>query len=179
MNSRQLHWILSNEKVTSRNFKGVYALDEIGHIKQRSFLSAYVFNFDPSYKPGVDWIAVCIDRKGLPEYFDSFRCPAPREIKDVLYTCAESWNYNHVPVQELYSTTCGQFVVFNIYQRCSGLTLESILQKYFKPHAKLMNDVLDFVKMNDVLDFVKMHYQLSAKVMDTNFIIVKTILYSL
>ena len=35
--------------------------------------------------------------------------------------------------------------------------------KYFKPHAKIMNDVL-------VRDFVKMHYQFSAKVMDSNFI---------
>ena len=53
MNSKQLRWILSNDKVTSRNFKGVYALDEIKHIQQISFPSAYVFNLDPSYKPGV------------------------------------------------------------------------------------------------------------------------------
>ena len=71
--------------------------------------------------------------------------------------------HNHVPIQELYSTTCGQFVVFYIYQRCSGLTLEAIIRKYFNPHAKLKNDVL-------VRDFVKMHYKLSAKVMDPNFI---------
>ena len=59
--------------------------------------------------------------------------------------------------------TCRQFVAFYIYQRCSGLTLESIFRKYFKPHAKIMNDVL-------VRDFVKMHHQFSAKVMDPNFI---------
>ena len=53
--------------------------------------------------------------------------------------------------------------MFYIYQRCSGLTLESIIRKYFHPHAKIMNDVL-------VRDFVKMHYQFSAKVMDSNFI---------
>ena len=82
MNSKQLHWILSNDKVTSRNFKGVYALDEIKHIQQISFPSAYVFNLDPSYKPGVHWVAVYIDRKGRPEYFDSFGRPPPREIKD-------------------------------------------------------------------------------------------------
>ena len=138
MNSRQLRWILSNDKVTSRNFKGVYALDDI---KQKSFPSSYVFNLDPSYKPGSHWVAVYIDRNGLTEYFYSFGHPPPSEIKDFLYTCAESWNYNHFPVEELYSMTCGQFVVFYIYQRCSGLTLESILRKYFKPHAKVMNDV--------------------------------------
>ena len=163
MNNKQLRWILSNDKVTSRNFKGVYALDEIKHIHQISFPSAFVFNLDPSYKPGVHWVAVYIDMEGLPEYFDSFGRPLPREIKDFLCTYAESWNYNHVPVQELYSTTCGQFVVLYIYQRCSGLTLKSMLQKYFNPHAKIMNDVL-------VRDFVKMHYQFFAKVMDPNFI---------
>ena len=52
---------------------------------------------------------------------------------------------------------------FRFYQRCSGLTLKPILRKYFKPHAKIMNDVL-------VRDFVKTHYQFSAKVMDPNFI---------
>ena len=163
MNSRQFHWILSNDKVTSRNFKGVYALYEIKHIKQISFPSAYVFNLDPSYKLGVHWVPVYIDREGFPEYFDSFERPPPREIKDFLCTYAESWNYNHVPVQELYSMKCGQFVVFYIYQRCSGLTLQFVIRKYFNPHAKIMNDVLE-------REFVKMHYQFSAKVMDPNFI---------
>ena len=100
MNSRQLRWNLSNDKVTSRNFKGICAFDEIEHIKQISFPPAYVFNFDLSYKPGVHWAAVYIDSKGLPEYFDSFGRPPPREIKNFLCTYAESWNYNHVPVQE-------------------------------------------------------------------------------
>ena len=97
MNSRQLRWILSNDKVTSRTFKSVYALDEIEHIKQKSFPSAYVFNLDPSYKPGSHWVAVYIDRKGRPEYFDSFGRPPPREIKDFLYTCEENWNHNKYP----------------------------------------------------------------------------------
>ena len=56
-------------------------------------------------------------------------------------TYAESWNYNDVPVQEFYLTTYRQFVVFYIYQRCSGLTLKSILRKYFNPQAKIMNNV--------------------------------------
>ena len=53
--------------------------------------------------------------------------------------------------------------MFYIYQSCSGLTLKSILRKYFNPHAKIMNDVL-------ARDFVKMHYKFSAKMMDPNFI---------
>ena len=73
------------------------------------------------------------------------------------------WNYNHVPVQDLYSTTRGQFVVFYIYQRCPGLTLESSFENILNQMQKTTNDVL-------VKDFVKMHYQFSAKVMDPNFV---------
>ena len=138
-------------------------MDEISRIENGIFPSVYVINLDPNYKPGLHWISVYFMSKQKAEYFDSFGRPPPREIKDLLCIYAESWNYNHVPVQKLYSTTCGQFVVFYIHQGCSGLTLESILRKYFKPHAKIMNDVL-------VRDFVKMHYQFSAKVMDPNFI---------
>ena len=102
-------------------------MDEIKHIQQISFLSAYVFNLNLSYKPGVHWVAVYIDRKGRPEYILFFWTSSPKKNQRLFCTNAESWNYNDVPIQELYSTTCGQFVVFYIYQRCSGLTLKSIL----------------------------------------------------
>ena len=103
MNSRQLRWILSNDKVTSRTFKGVYALDETVHIKQKSFPSAYVFNLDPSYKPGSHWVAVYIDRKGRPDYFDSFGRPPPREIKDFC-----------IPVQKAGNTITYPFKNFSL-----------------------------------------------------------------
>ena len=54
-------------------------MDEIKHIKQISFPFAYIFNLDPSYKPGVHWVAVYIDKEGRPEYFDSFGRPPPKE----------------------------------------------------------------------------------------------------
>ena len=58
-------------------------------------------------------------------------------------------------MQELYTTMCGQFVVFYIYQKSQGLTLEVILCKYFSTHKKLRNDLL-------VRDFVKLHYHHDA-----------------
>ena len=66
-------------------------------------------------------------------------------------------------VQEIYTTTCGQFVVFYIYQKSRGLTLEVNFCKYFSSHNKLRNDLL-------VRDFVKLHYHHDADVIDFNFI---------
>ena len=132
MNSRQLCWILSNDKVTSRTFKGVYALDEIVHIKQKSFPSAYVFNLDPSYKPGSHWVAVCIDRKGRPEYFDSFGRPPPIEIKDFLYTFAESWKL------EIQSCTRSRILFYDMWSICCVLYLSKMFWFNFGSyHSKI------------------------------------------
>ena len=43
---------------------------------------------------------------------------ALNELNDhFLCSHAKGWQYNHMQVQELYTVTCGQFVVFCIYQK--------------------------------------------------------------
>ena len=99
------------------------------------------------------------DKNGVGEYFNSFPRYPPHKIVHFLRSHAKGWQYNHMEVQELYTTACGQFVVFYIYQKRLGVTLEVILRKYFSTHNKLRNDWL-------VRDFVKLHYHHDAKVMD-------------
>ena len=163
MNSRQLRWILSGDKFTKLSFRGVYAVDEMKSIKTVSYPSSFVINLDPSYKPGSHWVSWYCDKNGVGEYFISFACYPPHEVVHFLRSHAKGRQYNHMQVQELYTTTCGQFAVFYIYQKSQGLTLEVILCKYFSTHNKLRNDLL-------VRDFVKLHYHHDAKVMDPNFV---------
>ena len=151
MNSRQLRWILSGDKFTKLSFKGVYAIDEIKSIKTVSYPSSFVINLDPSYKPGSHWVAVYFDKNGVGEYFDSLAGYPLHEVVHFLRSHAKEWQYNRMQVQELYTTMCGQFVVFYIYQKSRGLMLEVILRKYFSTHNKLRNDLL-------VRDFVKLHH---------------------
>ena len=141
----------------------VYAIDEMKLIKTVSYPSCFVINLDSSYKPDSHWVAVYFDRNGVGEYFDLLARYPPYEFDHFLRSHAERWQYNHMQMQELYTTTCGQFVVFYIYQKSRGLTLEVILCKYFSTNNKLKNDLL-------VRDFVKLHYHHDAKVMDPNFI---------
>ena len=131
MNSRLLRWILSGDKFTKQFFRGVYAIDEMNLIKTVSYLSSFVINLDPSYKPGSHWVAVYFDKNGVGEFFDSFAGYPPHKIVHFLRSHAKGWQYNRMQVQEFYITMCGQFVVFYIYQKSLGLTLEVILRKYF------------------------------------------------
>ena len=163
MNSRQFRWILPDDKFTKLSFRGVYAIDEMKLIKTVSYPSSFVINLDPSYKPCSHWVAVYFDRNGVGEYFDLFPRYPPHEIDDFPCSHAKGWQYNRMQVQEIYTTTCGQFVVFYIYQNSQGLTLEVILHKYCSTHNKLRNDLL-------IRDFVQLHYSHDANVMDLNFI---------
>ena len=89
MNSRQLRWILSGDKLTKQFFRGVYAIDEIKSIKTVSYPSSFVINLDPSYKPGSHWVAVYFDKNGVGEYFDSFAGYPPHEIVHFLRSHAK------------------------------------------------------------------------------------------
>ena len=163
MNSRQLRWILSGDKFTKLSFKSVHAMDEMKLIKTVSYPSSYVINLDPSYKPGSHWVAVYFDRNGESEYFDSLGRYPPHEVEYFLCLQAKRWKCSHMQVQEIYTTTCGQFVVFYICEESRGLTLKVIFHKYFSSHNKLRNDLF-------VRDFVILHYHHDAHVKDFNFI---------
>ena len=156
-------WILSGVKFTELSFRGFYAIDEMKSMKSVSYPSSFVINLDLSYKPGNHWVAVYFQKNGVGEYFDSLAGYPPHEVVHFLCSHAKGWQYNHMQVQELYTTTCGQFFVFYICQKSRGLMLEVILCKYFSTHHKVRNDLL-------VRDFVKLHYHHDTKVMDPNFI---------
>ena len=126
MNSRQLCWILSGDKFTKLSFRCVYAIDEMKSMKSVSYPSSFVINFDLSYKPGNHQVAVYFEKNGVGEYFDSLAGYPPHEVVHFLCFHAKGWQYNCMQVQELYTTTCGQFFVFYIYQKSRGLMLELI-----------------------------------------------------
>ena len=117
MNSGQLCWILSGDKFTKLSVKGFHAIDEMKLIKSVSYPSCFVINLDPSYKPGSHWVAVYFDRNDEGEYSDSFARYPPHKVDHFLCSHAKGWQYNRMQVQEIYTTTCGQFVVFYIYQK--------------------------------------------------------------
>ena len=117
MNSRQLRWILSGDKLTKLSFRGVYAIDEMKLIKTVSYPSSFVINFNPSYKPGSHWVAVYFDKNGVGEYFNSFARYPPHEVEHFLCFNTKRCQYNRMQVQELYTTMCGQSAVFYIYHK--------------------------------------------------------------
>ena len=61
------------KKNPSKNFKGVYASNEISSLKLPKN-SSIIVNYSPNYARGSHWIAMkhLNDKKQPPEYFDSY-----------------------------------------------------------------------------------------------------------
>ena len=70
MNTEQIEKILKGDAYAKQIFKRVYPRDKIPTVVK--YPSAYVFNSDPSSKPGEHWIALYFDKKRRGEYFDSY-----------------------------------------------------------------------------------------------------------
>ena len=94
-------------------------------IKSVSYPPSFVINLDTSYKPGSHWVAVYFEKNGVGKYFNSFAHHPPHKVVHFLCSHAKGWQYNPMEVQELYTTTCGQFVVFCIYQKSQELNVRS------------------------------------------------------
>ena len=124
MNTIQLNEMLKTCPITRKNFRGVYASDEVPH--HLSPLPGFIIiNTDPSYCPGLHWFAIYIWSPKLAWYFDSYG--KPPELKLPLLHKIKRIIYNKIPVQSVFATTCGQHTLFFLLFSITWY----MLQRYF------------------------------------------------
>ena len=101
MNGREL---LSIGLDIDPNFQGVFARDEVPHIKK-----CLIFNTDERGKPGSHWQAIYNH-----EFFCSYAMPSPyKGLKQIITK----------PVQNVMTSTCGLHCLYFIYCRSSKIPL--------------------------------------------------------
>lgn len=88
-----------------------------------------ISNLDPDSKPGSHWIAIHIDINGEGEYFDSFGRKPCGYHKLFLIRNTKRWIYNNVPLQNRFTSVCGEYCLVYLY---------------FKFHRK---SLLDFIRL--------------------------------
>ena len=111
MNTKQIARLLKGNVYAKRIFKGVYPRDEIPSVVK--YPSAYIFNSDPSSKPGEHWMALYFDKKKRGEYFDSFGIgPQMHNLTSFMNKHSSIWQYNTVMIQGPFRLCVG-IIVFN------------------------------------------------------------------
>ena len=115
---------------TYKCFKGVFPCDQLPY--NESLPLNIIVNTDPSYKPGQHWVAVSINRKSGGYYFVSFGLPPiVKEIFKFINTKAIlGWVYNKTQIQNIKSSTCGNYSVLFKIARCSNVKPSDFIKKF-------------------------------------------------
>lgn len=157
MDTAQLETILSTDKITRLQFRGVFPSDRLPH-RLTHYPSAFVANVDPSSQPGSHWIAFYFDGKQQGEFWDSYGQPPEiysSDIVDFLNNNSKRWTKNNRMLQSLDSNVCGQFCIYYLVHRCRGFSMNSIVSRFDKKNTRL-NDAI-------VFEFVHRHYLYSSQ----------------
>lgn len=86
-----------------------------------------ISNLDPDTKPGSHWVAMCINTKGVGEYFDSFGRKPTGYHEMFLKTNCRKWIYNNRVIQNYLSSLCGIYCLVYIYFKCNGVSMSDFL----------------------------------------------------
>lgn len=138
MEAGQLRDIIARHRTLRDSVWGVYAKDNLPRPLRSG---GYILNSANASDGGEHWLALWVTSHGL-EFFDSFAKP-PAYYGLRFTTVPTMLNVNQL--QSDNSTTCGGFVLYFLFHRSLGGTMESILS-HFNANTRV-NDrrVIQFV----------------------------------
>lgn len=140
--------LMCSDVLIKKSFGGVYPSDSLPE-KKHNF-SSFIVNLDESKLPGSHWIAIYFEnKKRNAYYFDSYgQPPVNMNIVKFLKDNADFIYYNKFCFQDYFTTTCGHFCMYFLFQSVRRLKLNN-LSKY----NKKVNE--KFIK-----NFVRQHFKL-------------------
>ena len=142
MNSKKIIRLTQKCDYLRPIFIGVFARDNLPKRKlSKNKSHALIVNLDTKSQPGSHWIGIYAPRKcRYIEYWDSTgRPPRHESILNFLNYQREFFYFNNIPLQSIYTTTCGQYCLFFLCSRAHGLTRKEILN-FFEIDNPLFND---------------------------------------
>ncbi len=125
MNTDQLDRILRKDPYTGPWFKGIYARDRL---PKPTAPAVYMFNTDPSHKPGEHWLGVYVGLDGV-EFFDSFGREPTGPFATFMKKCGP-YVYNPVWLQGPWTAVCGQYCLYYLLKRCRGFSMDAIVKQF-------------------------------------------------
>jgi len=132
MNTEEIDRILRRQR--TRDFDSVFSVDTLPDRP-----SLLVCNTDPSYRPGRDWVAICV-KDGRGEYFDLFGRRPSAEFERYMNRHCRYWTFNDKQLQSVVSQFCGHYCICYCLYRSSGIDMRKIVYSFTSDTA--LNNVL-------------------------------------
>ena len=164
MDTSELLSCAESDPIVKELFGGVFPRDKLPS-KVKTFPRAYIANTDNSREPGKHWVVFFFENEHYAEFFDSYgNAPeylAP-EFERFLKKNVANYVHNTERLQGDYSTVCGQFCLFFLYQRCRGRDIFDIV--------RLLGDDAE---INDMMvnEFINLKYDINYDVTDLNYLV--------
>ena len=160
MNTAQLLKCVKQNELLHRYFTGVYACDTVP--KTFSSLPAcYIMNTDPIALPGRHWIAVYLSLYGPHEFFDSYGRQQSTVAPTIRGQGTTKWIENTIELQGPMSTTCGQYCLYYLSERCEGRMMTEILSDFSCTRDCMENDIL-------INEYMNAMYNIELDIYDVN-----------
>jgi hypothetical protein len=137
MQTHEIERVLRHNPLTRGSFRGVFASDILP--KHDVKPGVYIINFDPSYKPGIHWVAAHVISSRLVEYFDSYAIEP--FVPDILTFLSRfpSLITNPTRLQNFKSDLCGVYCCLTALFKSSKRSLSQFARIFSHPH---MNDCI-------------------------------------
>ena len=111
----------------------------------------FIYNLEPSYMNGSHWVSTWV-KNNVINYFDSFGLPPFEELVDHAKRKNLTLLHQNQQLQNLYSTVCGYYCLYFLYEMHNGTDYfdllkpfrkdtkynDNFIEKYFKKLEKLM-----------------------------------------
>lgn len=137
MNTRQLQCVIKCDVVMRRIVEGVFARDELPTWKKH-YPHGLIVNTDPKDRHGRHWLAFYCESKDTVEFFDSYG-HSPE------YFDFTADVYNNKRLQSSTSNVCGQYCLYYLLNRCRGVSMRTIVNRFGDNYRENDTFVYDFM----------------------------------
>lgn len=138
MNSSQINQLLKSHPDTRDRFIGTFPFDTVPQLDLPIHQSFFVvINQDPADMSGSHWVALEINLPNpdpndlLSMYFDSYGLAPPKYMKPSIENAiGKDYIFNKKSLQAAMTTTCGQWCMLYILQRCRNNSIKNFLDTF-------------------------------------------------
>jgi hypothetical protein len=142
MNKIHINYLLKNNKVTKKNFKGTFAADELSKITGNGH---YIINLDMIKDKGSHWILLIIKNKDVLYFCPSGTAPFELHIVKKIKSYDKIY-YSPKRIQHILSQSCGLFCIVISYLISKGRTLRESID-IFTEDDDFLNEVIVYNKI--------------------------------
>ena len=143
MKTNEITQQMKKNSFTRKLYLGTFPADKIPKRPQKN--SCFISNTHPHTKPGQHWVAVYVNHKGIPYYYDPYGIP-PISIYHLKFLNRASegrWFFNSKQVQSLHSRRCGWLCISFLIKACRTKSPKQVVQNMVNMNPLATDRVLN------------------------------------